>query len=88
MLFVACLVKILSIAEQLEGNDISNRLMIGENWIFANFSGYDLTQTGTIFGAELSNIYMQHNLTVSDFKMNGNHCLSDLFFDLEFVLNE
>ena len=41
------------------------------------FSGQDLTQTGTIFGAELSNIRRQHNLTVVDFKMNGNHCLSD-----------
>ena len=38
---------------------------------------WDLTQTGTIFGAELSNIYRQNNLTISDFKMNGNHCFSD-----------
>ena len=37
----------------------------------------DLTKTGTIFGAELSNIYRQHNLTVSEFKMNGNYCFSD-----------
>ena len=56
---------------------ICNRLMVGENWIFAKFSRYDLTQTGTIFGAELSNIYRQPNLTVSCFKMNGNHCFSD-----------
>ena len=53
---------------------ICNRLMVGENWIFTKFSGQDLTQTGTIFGAEISNIYRQHNLTVLDFKMNGNYC--------------
>ena len=46
---------------------ICNRLMVGENWIFAKFSGYDLNQTGTIHGGELSNIYRQHNLTVLDF---------------------
>ena len=33
--------------------------------------------TGTIIGAELGNIYRQHNWTGSDFKMNGNHCFSD-----------
>ena len=43
-----------------------------------------LWKTGTIFGAEVSDIYRKHKSTVSYFKMNGNHC----FNDFEFVLNE
>ena len=46
MLFVACLVKF---CESLSSNQemICNRLKVGENMIFAIFSGSDLNQTGT-----------------------------------------